>query len=152
MLVSHAPPPSQDYVETSASPFFGSSQTEKNMPPRDQVIAGMIEDQMFDFLQKFVPVSRKYVVEAMSSRHEMSVAGVRALNAAATDSDYQQALGMFKQALADDPDDHRSQFAAGVCCEKLGNMTQARRYYKTAESLKPNEDKYAVGAARVTNR
>ena len=152
MLVTHSSLPRQDYVETNASPFFGSSKTEKNMPPRDKVIGDMIEQHMFDFLGKFVPVSKEFDVEAKSSRHEMSVAGVRALNRAATDSDYQQALDMLKQAIAEAPDDHRSHFAAGVCCEKLGNMAEARRHYKTAESLKPKEGKYAVGAARVANR
>ena len=82
----------------------------------------------------------------------MSIAGVRVMRAAETPGEFESALRSLKQALADDPDDHRSHFAAGVCCEKLGNMAEARRHYKTAESLKPNEDKYAVGAARVANR
>ena len=112
----------------------------------------MIEDQMFDFLQKFVPVSIEYDVEVKASGHEMSIAGVRVMVTAETPGEFESALGSLKQAIAENPGDHRSQFAAGVCCEKMGNMAEARRHYRTAESLKPNEDKYAVGAARVANR
>lgn len=152
MIVSHSTRPSQEYTETKASPFFGSSKTERNMPPRDQVIGAMIEKHVLDFLGKFLPVTTVAEVVVKAGDHEMSIAGVKIMVYADSPGEFERALGLLKQAIAEKDDDHRSQFAAGVCCEWLGRIPEARRYYKQAASSKPKEEAYSLAVGRVQNR
>lgn len=145
IVVSHNAMPTQDFSKTKASPFFGSSQTEADMTPRDKVIAGMIESQAKDFLAKFVPVEIESKVTVESGKNEKCIAAVNSLNA----EDYDSALTNFKQAIGENPDDHRALFGAGVCCEKLGQTDDARKYYKQALSLDSEEPKYKAAVERI---
>ncbi len=145
VVISHNSMPSQEFTKTKASPFFGSSKTEADMTPRDQVIGGMIERQAQEFLAKFVPMEIQATVEVTPSNNEKSNAGVRCL---VTD-DYESALSNFKQAIAENGDDHKSLFGAGVCCEKLNRIDEARKYYKLAQSLKTDEPKYKAAVERI---
>lgn len=145
VVISANSMPTQEFTKTKASPFFGSSKTEADMTPRDQVIGGMIEHQAQEFLAKFVPMEIKSTVEVKGSSNEKSIAGVRCL---VTD-DYESGLANFKQAIADNPDDHKSLFGAGVCCEKLNRLDDARKYYKLAQSLDIKEPKYKAAVERV---
>lgn len=145
IVVSHNSMPTQEFAKTKASPFFGSSKTEADMTPRDQVIGGMIERQAQEFMSKFVPMEIQSSVEVTPSKHEKSIAGVRCL---VTD-DYESSLTNFKQAIAENQDDHKSLFGAGVCCEKLNRLDEARKYYKLAQSLDTDEPKYKAAVERV---
>ena len=80
----------------------------------------------------------------------MSREGVRILVYAETPEQFAQALTSLKQAIAEDPDDHRSLFAAGVCCEKLNKTAEARKYYRQAASLSSKDPQYAAAVARVS--
>jgi len=146
VIVTYNGEPTQDYQKTSASPVFGSSQTEADMAPRDKVIAQFIDRQAQQFLAKFVPVEVRASAEVEPSDHEESIAGVRSL---VTD-DYEAALRHFKAAIAADANDRRSLFGAGVCCEKLKKLEEARRYYKMAQSLDIDEPKYKSAVERVS--
>jgi len=150
IVVSHSTRPSQDFTRTKASSFFGSSKTEADMEPRDKVIGGMIETHVLDFLAKFIPTESRFAVQVKSSGHEMSREGVRILVYAETPEQFAQALTSLKQAIAEDPDDHRSLFAAGVCCEKLNKTAEARKYYRQAASLSSKDPQYAAAVARVS--
>ena len=57
-------------------------------------------------------------------------------------------LAQFKMALADDPQDDRAAFAAGVTCEMLGRYDDALRYYKQA-CVMENEPEYLEAKKRM---
>jgi hypothetical protein len=145
VVVSYNGAPAQHTQNTKASPFFGSSQTEADMTPRDRVIGEIVERQAQEFMGKFVPMEVRTSVEVEPSSEDESIAGVRSL----VEENYEAALGHFKQAIAADADDHRSLFGAGVCCEKLNRLDEARRYYKLAESLDKGEPRYKAAVGRI---
>jgi len=150
LVISHNGRPTQDYSKTSSSFFFGSSQTEADMTPRDQVIGNMIDRHAQDFLCKFVPMEVFCEVQVEPSSNEESIAGARILVTAERNEDYEQALASFKQAIAADADDDDSLFGAGVCCEKLRRFDEARKYYKLAQSLEPKETHYGEAVERLS--
>jgi tetratricopeptide (TPR) repeat protein len=116
------------------------------MTPRDQVIGDIVRKQIQDFMVKFVPTEIKAQCEVKAGGHEMSTEAVRALVV----DDYETALNGFRQAIAEDVDDHKSLFGAGVCCEKLENYAKALKYYKQARSIKPKETQYGAAVKRVS--
>jgi tetratricopeptide (TPR) repeat protein len=146
IIISHNSRPEQSYSKTKSSAFFGSSKTEADMTPRDKVIGDIIEKQAQIFLGKFVPMHISQTVEVTHSSHESSKAGVNALVV----DDWDEALAKFKMAISESPDDHESLFGAGVCCEKLNRMDEARKYYKRAQSLDTEEPKYRAAVDRVS--
>lgn len=148
IVVGYSSPPSQEFNRTKAGSFFGSSKTEADMTPRDQVIGAMIEKHAKDFLAKFVPTEETIKVEFRSSGSDACNAGVTALN----NSEYDAALKHFRAAFAEDPEDHVAYFGAGVCAEKLGDMEAAMKYYKQARSYRPQEGMYAAAVERVERR
>ena len=145
IVVSHNAMPSQEFAKTSSSFFFGSSQTEADMTPRDKVIGAMIEKHAQDFLAKFVPVETSAEVTVEPSKNENSVAGVRAL----VIDDYESALAKFKAAISEDQNDDESLFGAGVACEKLKRYEEAKKYYKLAQSLDIENPQYNSAVARI---
>jgi hypothetical protein len=146
IIASYNGMPEQDTQETSSGFFFGSSQTEADMTPRDQVIGSIIERQAKQFMSKFVPVRIEERIEVEASGHEASEAGVRAL----VIEDFELALDHFKQAIAEDPEDEESLFGAGVACEKLKRFDDARKYYKLAQSLEAENPNYRQAVRRVS--
>lgn len=146
MIVSHSALPSQEFTRTKSSGFFGSSKTEADMNPRDQVIGGMIENHVMDFLAKFIPTEWSEQIECKPSANESSIAGAKAMIA----ENYEGALQQFKMAIAEKDDDHASLFLAGVCCEKLKRFDEARGYYKRASSYKPKEEQYSQAVQRIS--
>jgi len=145
-IFAYSGKPAQHYEKGKTSPFFGGSKTESDMTPRDKVIGEIVEDQLKRFLVKFVPTEIEATCKVKASGHEMSVEGVRAM----VIDDYETALSNFKQAIAEDRDDHKSLFGAGVCCEKLKKYGEALKYYKQARSLKSKEGQYSDAVARVS--
>lgn len=136
----------------SKNPFFGKSKTEVEMTPRDEVIGSLIAQDLRNFMAKFVPVKFEESVDVESGKTEASSAGVRILVAASTSEEFENALNNFKTSLSEKPDDHKTLFAAGVCCEKLGRYDEALKYYKQARSLEEEEEKYIAAVQRVEGR
>jgi tetratricopeptide (TPR) repeat protein len=62
--------------------------------------------------------------------------------------DWEGALQAFKAALAEDSQDDRAAFGAGVVCEKLGNYEEALKYYRNACVIE-DELEYAEARDRV---
>jgi tetratricopeptide (TPR) repeat protein len=118
------------------------------MNPRDQVIGGFIEKHALDFLAKFVPTESQVTFTVEPSSNENSIKGVRAMVV----DDWAGALTLLKQAIVESKngDDDESLFAAGVCCEKMNQMEDALKYYKQAQSLDPEELKYASAVSRAS--
>lgn len=147
VLCSYNGMPSQHFDKAKASsPVFGSSKTEADMTPRDKVIAAMIQSQAEEFMCKFIPMQIDATMKVKPSSDKESIAGVRAMVV----DDYEAALGHFKQAIAADPNDYESLFGAGVCCEKLSRMEEAKKYYKQAQCLKPKVEEYEMAVQRVS--
>lgn len=146
IVVGHTGDFAQRHDKPKTSPFFGSSKTEADMTPRDKVIGDIVEDQLNAFLCKFVPIEVESVCTVKASGHEMSAEGVYALR----DQAYEKALNYFKQAIAEDRDDHKSLFGAGVCCEKLERHSDASNYYRQARDVKPKEEQYQAALKRIS--
>lgn len=113
---------------TKASPIFGSSQTEAELTPTDEIIAALVEKGAREFVSRLMPCRIDVDTEVISSTNANCIEGVRMLRGEM----YGEALSNFKAALADNPDDHRAAFGAGVACEAMGQYDQALNYYRRA--------------------
>ena len=142
---THSPKPYRASDKTEVSPFFGSSQTEASLTPRDEIIGAAVEAGARQFVSKLVPCAVRYEVELKSSGQENCVQGVRYLRA----DMFEEALSQFRMALQEDPEDHRAAFAAGVCCEAMGNYDQALSYYKQAAMAK-DRTAYVLAKKRMS--
>jgi tetratricopeptide (TPR) repeat protein len=148
VIASHSGKPSQYHNKAKRPGFFmGSSKTEADMEPRDQIIGALIEKQLHHFMAKFVPTELEAECEVEASSHDMSKEAVSALVV----DDYETALHKFKMAIAEEPTDHKSLFGAGVACEKLKHMDEALKYYKMARSYDAKEAKYTEAVERLSD-
>ncbi|HEY3245729.1 MAG TPA: tetratricopeptide repeat protein [Phycisphaerae bacterium] len=143
---TYSPPAYRKTDKTKASPFFGSSRTEAEMTPRDEVIAAAVEQGARQFISRFVPceVSMEFTVE--SSKSESCKRGVAYLRG----GDYEQALANFKAALAENPNDDRASYGAGVASEAMGDFEQALKYYQQAAIAK-GDPRYTDAQKRLKN-
>ncbi len=130
--VTYSPKPYRQSDKTKVSPFFGSSKTEATLTPRDEIIGAAVETGARQFISKLIPCAVRYEVKLKSSGQENCVQGVKLLRG----DMFEEAMSQFKMALAEDPDDDRAAFAAGVCCEAMGKFDEALRYYKMAAVAK----------------
>ena len=130
--------------KTKISPFFGSSRTESSLTPRDEIIGAAVELGARGFVSKLIPCAVRYEVELKSSAQENCAQGIKMMRG----DMFEEAMSQFKMALAENPEDHRAAFAAGVCSEALGNFDQALRYYKQA-SMGKNVAEYVVAKKRI---
>ena len=124
----YAPPLYRSTDRTKASPIFGSSQTEAELTPEDQVIAPMVQRGARAFISRLMPCRIDVEAFVVSSTNGNCTDGVRLLRAEA----YESALGSFRAALSSDRWDHQAAFGAGVACEALGRCNEALEYYRQA--------------------
>lgn len=143
--ITHSPKPYHQTDKTKISPFFGSAQTEESMTPRDEIIGAAVENGARQFVAKMIPCVVRYEVQVSSSGQENCIKGVAMLRGDMPE----EALGQFKTAMVESPDDHRAVFAAGVACEQLGRYDEALKYYKKACMLK-NEGDYLQAKKRMS--
>jgi len=136
--------PFQQSDQEKPSFFFGSGKTEADLDPRDRIIAQCVEEAVAEFTSHLIPVEIDCTVEVRSSGNKACAMGVKYLRA----EDYETALASFKQALADQPDDDRAAFCAGVACEKMGQWDDALQYYNQALVSK-DEPEYKDARDRV---
>lgn len=113
---------------TKASPIFGSSQTEAALTPQDRIVATLVERGAREFVSMLMPVRVDVEAEVLSGGNPNSSEGVRRLRA----EDYQGAIEAFNAALAENPNDHRSAYGAGVAAEAAGSMDMALNFYNRA--------------------
>ncbi len=113
---------------TKASPIFGSSSTEADLTPRDQIIGTLVERGAREFVSTLMACRIDVEEVVTSSSNANCVQGVRWLRAEA----YRDALSAFQAAIAEKPGDHRAAFGAGVASEALGNHDRALSYYQRA--------------------
>ncbi len=113
---------------TKASPIFGSSKTEAELTPQDEIVGALVERGAREFVSTLMPCRIDVEAEVRSSSNKNCIQGVRWLRA----ESYREALASFQAAIAEKPDDHRAAFGAGVASEALGNYDRALSYYKQA--------------------
>jgi len=113
---------------TKASPIFGSSKTEAELTPQDQIIGSLVERGAREFVSKLMPCRIDVETEVESSGNKNCVEGVKLLRAEA----YREAISAFQAAMAEDPNDHRAAYGAGVACEATGQFEAGLKYYNKA--------------------
>ena len=113
---------------TKASPIFGSSKTEAELTPQDEIIGALVERGAREFVSKLMPCRIDVETEVESSGNKNCVEGVKLLRAEA----YREAIAAFQAAMAEDPNDHRAAYGAGVACEATGQFEAGLKYYNKA--------------------
>ncbi len=124
----HSPKPYRATDRTKASPIFGSSQTEAELTPQDQIIGTLVERGAREFVSKLMPCRVDVETEVLASGNKNCSEGVKWLRA----EEYRQALSSFKAAIDENGNDHQAAYGAGVASEALGNFDQADKYYRQA--------------------
>ena len=113
---------------TKASPIFGSSKTEAELTPQDQIIGSLVERGAREFVSQLMPCRIDVETEVESSGNKNCVEGVKLLRAEA----YREAISAFQAAMAEDSNDHRAAYGAGVACEATGQFEAGLKYYNKA--------------------
>ena len=130
--------------ETSPGIFFGSGEGEAGLVPTDQIAEQVIRRGITNFVNKLVPCTVSYEVKVKSDDTPTCAAGVQLLRG----DMFAEALDSFKQAIAEDPEDHRAYFGAGVACEALGETEEALQFYRRANAVK-DKDEYQAAKERL---
>ncbi|UCF34082.1 MAG: tetratricopeptide repeat protein [Phycisphaerales bacterium] len=130
---------------TQASPIFGSSQTAAELTPEDEIIGALVERGARRFISRLMPTTIQVDAVVESSVNADCVRGVKMLRGTM----YDTALANFKNALAEDSDDHQAAFGAGLACEAMGRYDEALRYYKQA-CVGAADPQYAEARDRLT--
>ncbi len=142
--VTYAPPPVSNTDRTNASFLFGSSQTEAELMPRDEVIGLAVQRGIIDFVSQIVPCAVTFDMTIVASGNKACVRGVKMLRAGL----YSEALSNFKIAMAEGSD-HQAAFGAGIASESLKKYDQALSYYRRAYGMKDMES-YAAAVKRLS--
>jgi hypothetical protein len=148
IIVSHNGRPEQLEEEAKASAFSSSSKTEQDLTSRDKVIGAIVEKQIRDFTSKFIPTEYSASVEVESSSNEDCAMGVKSLVL----GDWDSALMRFKKAVEANDKDDKALFGAGVASEKLGRLSDAKRFYKLARSYDMDQPHYAASVRRLEGK
>lgn len=133
VLFDHVSPTLRKTDKTKASKFFGSSKTEAELTPRDEIIGELVEKEVRKFIGKFAPSQVEETVEVRPSKNAACRAGVRLLAA----GEYAEAEKMLQSAVAAEggSKDKYAVFALGVACEAQGKLDQALKHYREAVIL-----------------
>lgn len=123
-----SPPIFSTTDRTEASPLFGSSQTEAELTPTDEIVRVLVERAARQFVSQLMPCRIDVRSAVVSSRDSRCIQGVKLLRAELFD----QARLEFSAALARNPDDHRAAYGAGVASEATGRFDDALDYYRRA--------------------
>ncbi len=135
-IVQYSPEPFQKFDHEAPGPVFGSSKSEASLDSVDAIIGELVKQGTREFVSMFVPCETTYKYFLQSGSAKASAMGVRLLRA----DDFDGALQQFKAALAEEPNDHRSAFCAGVTSELKGDWEGALKYYRQASAM-PDVDK-----------
>lgn len=150
-VFEYAPKPFRKHDSKKPSPIFGRSSGEADLDPVDMYIGELVEKGTREFVSMFVPCEATYAYELESSRNEYSAKGVRQMRM----DDYEAAMESFKLALAEEPEDHQTAFAMGVCSELMGDWDAALKYYRMAVGMPDLDDEeldmYSAAKDRVAD-
>lgn len=124
----------QSSEETDPGMFMGIGGS-SDLSTEDEIAGVLVERVAREFMAKLVPIEVVHEVAVQSSGNKASAKGVSLLRA----DMYRDALSNFETALVEDPDDHKTLYAAGVACEALGEPEKALDYYRKACVAKDDE-------------
>lgn len=145
----YAPKPFRKHDQKTPGVIFGRSAGEGDLDPVDMYIGELVEEGVREFVSMFVPCEVEYTYLLESARTEMSAAGIAALRA----DDYETAMTHFKNAVAEDPGDHRSVFGMGITSELMGDWDAALKYYRRVSGMlgidRDDMTKYLAAKNRV---
>ncbi len=113
-------------------------------PPPEPAIGGLIDECVEAFVARISPrrvSATEYIPPGESEP-------ARRADVLAAAGDHEAALQEYLRAVEIKPADHNSMFAAGVMCESLGRLDQARRYYQRAAEIAPRKQ-YTRALERV---
>jgi tetratricopeptide (TPR) repeat protein len=114
------------------------------LPAAEEVLAKLVDQCVEEFVAKISP-HQVTVSEALRKGKSQAVSTGNTLAAA---GEYKDALEAYEAEIKQVPDDHEAMFNAGVCCEALGKLDQARTYYDKAFKLQP-DPQYVQARKRV---
>ncbi len=126
--ITYSPTPYSHHDKTDGFFLLGSSQTEAELQPRDQIIGEAVNRGVREFIAQILPCEVRCELAVESSGNQDCRMGVQMLRA----DDYSGALRYFKAAMAADGNDHLATYGAGVAAEAAGNFEQALQYYRRA--------------------
>ncbi len=149
VLIDHVSPTLRKTDETKPSPFFGSSQTEAELTPRDKIIGELVEKEVRRFIGRFMKIKIEETFEVQSSKNKSCATGVKMLAA----SDYDQAIEMFKAAIAaSEEGDAYASFGMGAAYEAKGQLDEALKHYRTALRVDADVPGVVEAVKRVKGR
>ncbi len=130
--VTYSPDAYQQHDKTEAFPILGSSRTEAELQPRDQIIAEAMNKGVREFIAKILPCEISYQIPVDASGNKNCQLGVQMMRADA----HRDAIGYFRSALAENGNDHQAAYAAGVACEAIDDFKQALQFYRKAYAIR----------------
>ncbi len=146
VLVDHVSPILSKTDESKPRPFWGSTKTEAELTPRDQIIGELVEAEVRKFIGRFFPVNLTYTVHVKSSGNDDCEAGVRMMRV----REFDEAIRLFEKAIADDDDgDKHASMCMGVAYEAKGEYDKALKHYRVA--LREDVDAAAQAVKRVND-
>ncbi len=101
--------------------------------PEDEQIRALISRAIHRLVGRTFP-ARRQVSERLGAGQSDIVPAANKLAAAGR---YERALTAYRRALAASPDDDGAAYNAGLMCEALGRLTEARRFYLQALRVRP---------------
>lgn len=142
--ITYSPKPYRQSDRTKTFFLFGSASTEADLTPRDEIIAAAVEKGVAEFVSQIVPCEFVEEVVVEASFNKNCVQGVKLLRA----EEFEEAASRFKAAMADDINDHKAVYAAGVASEVTGDYKQALRFYRRAYGIRA-EHRYGEARDRL---
>ena len=118
--------------------------TTDKLPPTDQIVSGLIDQCVQEFLRKISPHEIVLTVKLQRGNSKLT----NTANKLAVAGDYADALACYERALQIKPQDHDTMFNAGLMHEALGRYQQAEQFYDRAFKTAPKE-KYILARKRV---
>jgi len=144
VLIQHVSPTLRKSDKTKTSPFFGASQTEAELTPRDKIIGELVEKETRRFIGRFLPIQIEETIEVPAGKNKACQAGARFLAA----GEYDEAIIQYKAAIAESEEggDKYASLGMGVAYEAKGELESALTHYRMAVRLD------APGAAEAMKR
>lgn len=65
---------------------------------------------------------------------------------------FESARAEFDRAVAIDPANDYAHFGLALCCERTGDLPEARAHAKLALAMRPDDPEYRRAAERITSR
>lgn len=116
--------------KTDAESGWWEDASPSDFAPEEEEIKNLLDSETRRFVGRLVPTPQTVQLYLETSSHESAKEGLGLLQA----GDPAAALVAFERAIAEENDD-KDLYAAGVCCEFLSRLADAKEYYKRAMAI-----------------